>query len=105
VVYRDLHFHVKNSEGKPVPGVEIEFVANGFLAEAALTDRNGNLLDARNPDYYKDETDESGVARVSLLMTLPASGAEDIKAIGSVSASVGSASALFTAEVTVQKKK
>jgi len=102
IVYRDLDFHVRNSAGKPVIGVEIEFLASGFLAKAALTDRNGNLLDANSPDYYKTDTDESGVARVSLLMTLPPSGTEEIKTTGSVSANVGSASATFQAKVTVQ---
>ena len=102
IVYRDLDFHVRNSAGKPVIGVEIEFVASGFLSGAALTDRNGNLLDKGNPDYYKTDTDESGVARVSLLMTLPASGAEDVETIGSVAASVGSADATFKAQVTVK---
>ena len=102
VIYRDLPFHVKNSAGEPVTGVEIEFLANGFLADAELTDRNGNLLNANSPDYYKTDTDESGVARISLLMTLPASGAEEVKTTGSVVASVGPASATFQAEVTVQ---
>ena len=102
IIYPNLDFHVKNSAGEPVPGVEIEFVASGGLFDAALTDRNGNLLDKGNPDYYKTDTDESGVARVSLRMTLPASGAEEVKSIGSVSANVGPASAVFTAEVTVQ---
>jgi len=102
VIYRDLVFHVKNSAGEPVPGVQIDFLGSGFLAEAELSDRNGNLLDKNSPDYYKTNTDESGVAQVSLLMTLPTSGREDVKTIGSVTANVGSASALFTAEVTVR---
>ncbi len=100
LIYPNLEFRVR-SGGEPVPGVEIEFLAGGFGADAEITDREGNLLDKDRPDYHRTETDESGTARVSLLMRLPTSGAAAVETIGSVKASVGSASATFKAKVTV----
>ncbi len=102
IYYRNLRFHVKNQNGDAIPGVEIEFLANGFQTGAILTDRNGNVLNTDNPDFYETTTDESGVAHVTLQVDLPPSDpTQTIKATASVEANVGAAHDTWKAAITI----
>jgi len=99
IFYRPLDFLVTNSSGEPVSKIEIEFFAGGV---ADLTDIGGTVL--ATPKSFKTETDERGLARIGANVTVPqcAGGATplDIKVDGSVLATVGSDSHLWTATVT-----
>src|SRR3989338_366902 len=95
-----LDFQVKNAAGIALPGVQIEFFAyNGGV----LTDLNRNLLDATTPDYFKTETDDRGLARAFFLIARPDCGTEDLTFTGSVGATVGVTSDLWTGTYTIKK--
>lgn len=96
VFYRPLDFTVTNEDGAPIPKVQIEFFSGGV---AQLTDINGTLLS--NPDASRDETDDRGIGRISTTLTVPGcTGTNDVVVDGSVLATVGSASKLWTSTIT-----
>lgn len=95
-----LDFQVKNKDGVALPDVEIElFAYNGGI----LADLNGDPLDANALDYFKTETDDRGLARAFYLVALPDCGAEDLTFTGSVGATVGITSKLWTGTYTIKK--
>jgi len=98
-IFRALDFTVTNSQGIPLPDVEIEFFAGG---SGILTDLDGNALNAASPGIFKTHTDDRGVGRVSFLMTLPpCTDATDKTASGSVRGTVANADHLWVATITV----
>lgn len=98
---RGLDFQVLTSGGDPVPGVRVTVLAGGG---GMLTDMDGNPLDPLNPTVYKAETDERGLVSTSFLITMPGCGSAtaNLTVTGSVSASVGVASDLWTAKYAVR---
>lgn len=100
VVVKPLDFQVKDQAGEiALPDVEVELFAGGG---GILIDLNGNPLDPNNPTYFKTKTDDRGLTRTAFSIALPGCGAEDVVVTGSVSATVGSASHLWTGTFTVE---
>ncbi len=96
-----LEFRVLNKAGAAVPGVEIEIFAGGG---GVLTDLSGNnLLNPNDPTYFKTKTDDRGLARASYFTLLPNCKTEDQTMTGSVLATVGVSSKLWTATYTIKK--
>lgn len=99
-IVRPLEFQVRDAAGVvALPDVEIELFAGGG---GILTDIDGNPLDPNNPTYFKTKTDDRGLIRTAFLIPLPGCGAEDVEVTGSVTASVGSASMLWTGTFTIE---
>jgi hypothetical protein len=95
-----LEFQVLDKAGLiALPDVEIELFAGGG---GILTDLDGNPLDPNNPTYFKTKTDDRGLTRTSFLIVLPGCGADAVTVTGSVTASVGSASKLWTGTFTIE---
>jgi hypothetical protein len=101
VIVQPLEFQVKDKTGLvALPDVEIEFFAGGG---GILTDLDGNPLDPNNPTYFKTKTDDRGLTRTSFLIVLPGCGAEAVTVDGTVTATVGSASKLWTGSFTIEE--
>ncbi|MFY9270779.1 MAG: hypothetical protein WAO55_13640 [Candidatus Manganitrophaceae bacterium] len=99
-----LEFKVLNKAGAAVPGVEIELFAGNPGLGAFLIDLNGNLLNSNDPTYFKTKTDDRGlISRVFYVVGLPVCGTEDQTMTGSVQASVGVSSKLWTGTYTIKK--
>jgi len=95
-----LEFQVRDKEGAvALPDVEIELFAGGG---GILTDIDGNPLDPNNPTYFKTKTDDRGLTRTAFLIALPGCGAEEVVVTGSVNATVGAASKLWTGTFTIE---
>ncbi|MBI3802858.1 MAG: hypothetical protein HY282_03760 [Nitrospirae bacterium] len=101
-IVQALDFQVHDKDATmALPGVEVEMFAGGG---GILTDLDGNPLDANTPSYFKTKTDARGLARASFLIALPAcSATEDLVITGTVSASAGGGSKLWTGTFTVTK--
>lgn len=100
VTVRPLEFQVKDKAGViALPDVEIELFAGGG---GSLTDIDGNPLDPNNPTYFKTNTDDRGLTRTSFRITLPGCSTEDVVVTGTVNASVGPASKLWTGTFTIK---
>ena len=99
-IVRAIDFKVSNAAGVALPKVEVELLAGGG---GILTDLDGNPLDPANPTYFRTRTDDRGLVRASFLITLPDCGAADLTVTGSVNATVGVASDLWTATYTISK--
>lgn len=98
-IVQAIDFQVRDNAGViALPGVEIELFAGGG---GILTDLDGNPLDPNNPTYFKTKTDDLGLARTSFLIALPNCSAEAIVVTGSVSATAGGGSKLWTATFNV----
>ncbi len=98
-IVQAIDFQVRDKEGATaLPGVEIELLAGGG---GILTDLDGNPLDSNNPSYFKTGTDDRGLARASFLIILPDCAEESITVTGTVSASIGAASHLWTGTFTI----
>jgi hypothetical protein len=95
-----LDFQVANKDSIALREVEIEFF--GYHG-GVLTDLNGNPLNPTDPTYFKTKTDDRGLARTFFLIGLPACGVEDLTVTGSVGATVGVTSDLWTATYTIKK--
>lgn len=94
-----IDFQVRDKAGTiALPGVEVELFAGGG---GILTNLDGNPLNPNDPTYFKTETDDLGLARASFVITLPDCSAEDETVTGTVSATAGGASKLWTGTFTV----
>lgn len=99
-IVQGIDFQVKDKAGEIIlPGVEVELFAGGG---GILTDLDGNPLDPNNPTYFKTKTDDRGLVRASYLIALPTcSTTAELTVTGTVSASVGVASKLWTGTFTI----
>jgi hypothetical protein len=103
-----LQFQVIDENGNPLPGVKIRFF--GGSQTLALTERGVDSLnfiftplDSSDATFFETTTDERGLSPVDIYATYFVSGcvaAEDITGNATVTASVGSASAVWTIGIT-----
>lgn len=99
VFFRPLEFKVTKSTGTetiPVPDVDIRFFSRG---PTVLSDLSRTPLSTTG--QVNSTTNDRGIGEIAALITVPAcSGPGDIKEVGSVLGTVGSASAEWTATIT-----
>lgn len=94
-----LLFKVKNSSGKPVPGVEIEFFT---LEGGRITDENKISLNPAQPDLFRTKTDENGTVILFVVGNVPAcKAAVDIKQTHSLRALISTDATTWKVDVTV----
>ncbi|MEW6682827.1 MAG: hypothetical protein AB1451_07880 [Nitrospirota bacterium] len=100
-----LAFQVLDASGNPVPGVTIRFFAGG--AVFMLSDRTGGTaLNGADATLFETTTDDQGLSPTDVYAqwVVPAcSAAEDISVNGTVTASVGVATAIWTVNVTASQ--
>lgn len=98
ITYHPLDFIAKNKAGVVLADIEMELFRGGIEGGVSLLDKDGNLV---AEDNTKGNTNERGIRRAGLQLTVPGcTTTTDIKASGSVLATVGSSSYLWTATVT-----
>ncbi|HTN44106.1 MAG TPA: hypothetical protein VMN77_09965 [Nitrospiria bacterium] len=108
-----LGFQVLAPDGKtPVPNVHISFFAGGQVF--MLTDRSGNPLSSSDPFSFNTNTDERGLSPKDVyavwfvppcrsdLTGTPTKAGPDEDYTGTVTASIGSASKVWTVNITVK---
>jgi hypothetical protein len=99
-----LQFQVLDADGNPAPGVTIRFFAGGAVNR--LADRTGAVLTTADPALFETTTNDQGLSPTDVYARfgVPAcSATEDVSATGTVTASVGVASALWTVTVTASQ--
>lgn len=98
ITYHPLDFIAKNKAGVVLADIEMELFRGGIEGGVFLLDKDGNLI---AEDSTKGSTDERGIRRAGLQLTVPGCATTtDVKTSGSVLATVGSSSYLWTATVT-----
>jgi hypothetical protein len=98
-----LAFQVLDADGNPSPGVAIRFFAGGGVNR--LADRTGAALTTADPALFETTADEQGLSPTDVYarFSVPACDpAEDVSNTGTVTASVGVASATWTVTVTAK---
>ncbi len=99
-----LDFQVSDAKGNPVPGVKIRFFAGGRVF--ALTDRAGTALTPTDMAFFETTTDDRGLSPTDIYArwNIPTCDlTADVTKNGTVRASVGVASAVWTVNITVKK--
>lgn len=99
-----LQFQVLDADGNPLPGVAIRFFGGGEVTR--LSDRTGAVLTTSDPLLFETTTNDQGMSSVDVyaVWDVPAcSGTEDLTGNGTVTASVGVASATWTVDFTVSQ--
>jgi hypothetical protein len=100
-----LVFQVLDASGNPVPGVTIRFFGGG--AVFMLSDRTGTTaLNGSDATLFETTTDDQGLSPTDIYAqwVVPAcSAAEDISTSGTVTASVGVATATWTVSITASQ--
>lgn len=97
-----LEFKVLDAKGKPLPGVTIRFFAGGSVV--ALTDRSGVPLNASDQWLFETTTDDRGLSPVdiyALWYVPPCDIAAALTVNGTVEASIGVSTAVWTVEIKV----
>jgi hypothetical protein len=95
-----LVFQVLDADGNPAPGVTIRFFGGG--AVFSLSDRAGAALNSADATFFETTTNDQGLSPTDIYAdwSVPSCSTEDITTTGSVTASVGVASAIWTVTIT-----
>lgn len=97
-----LAFQVLDAEGNPLPGVTIRFFAGGSVF--MLSERTGTTaLNGADAMLFETTTNDQGLSPTDVYAqwTVPACDpAADVSVMGTVSASVGVTTALWTVNIT-----
>lgn len=99
-----LQFQVLDANGKPLPGVTIRFFAGGRVS--MLSDRTGTTLNGADPKLFETTTNDQGLSPTDIYAqwTVPACNpAADVSDTGTVTASIGVATATWTVTTTTKK--
>jgi hypothetical protein len=99
-----LQFQVLDASGNPLPGVTIRFFAGGEVDR--LADRTGAVLSTSDPLLFETTTNDQGLSPTDIYARwqVPAcSATEDLSGTGTVTASVGVASATWTVSFTASQ--
>lgn len=99
-----LQFQVLDAKGNPLPGVTIRFFGGGEVDR--LADRTGAVLTTSDPLLFETTTNDQGLSETDVYARwqVPAcSATEDLSGNGTVTASVGVASATWTVSFTASQ--
>ena len=97
-----LEFQVLDASGNPAPGVTIRVFGGGSVF--MLSDRTGaTALNGADALLFETTTNDQGLSSTDIYARwmVDACGAEDVSTTGTVSASVGVATVVWTANITV----
>ncbi len=100
-----LEFQVLDASGNPVPGATIRFFAGGSVF--MLSDRTGTVaLNGSDATLFETTTNDQGLSSTDIYAQwlVPAcDAAADVSTTGTVTASVGVASATWTVTITTKQ--
>lgn len=99
-----LVFQVLDADGNPAPGVTIRFFAGG--AVFMLSDRSAVALNSTDNRFFETTTNDQGLSPTDIYAqwgVLSCDATADVSTTGTVTASIGVASATWTATITTKQ--